>query len=270
MRDSSKYPKKSVAVSRALAISSALPGGLRKNAHPRLFSARRSAAQPRWRANSRQKQRCLLGWVLLAANVVLPCMRQSGRAAAGRSFIFRKPSQDLKCRQVAVTRQSFQCLFPSLNTNGTPVNDLKTVEVFRVEASLGRTASLTEEDFLKSWHENIVGFGRPNFPDTNMTIDLCSAIRCRCREDAGHLFQRSESILSASLTGGGRLRDLETRFPWRRCRFPHLLCFFPRSSFSQDAVRLKWEPPAENLDGSKPARILGYNVYRARGFAEPS
>ncbi len=32
---------------------------------------------------------------------------------------------------------------------------------------------------------------------------------------------------------------------------------------SQDAIRLKWQPPTANIDGSTPVSILGYNVYRS-------
>jgi hypothetical protein len=32
---------------------------------------------------------------------------------------------------------------------------------------------------------------------------------------------------------------------------------------SQDAVTLRWQAPAENVDGSTPPNILGYNIYRS-------
>jgi len=31
---------------------------------------------------------------------------------------------------------------------------------------------------------------------------------------------------------------------------------------SEDAVTISWEPPTENIDGSTPVNLLGYNVYR--------
>ena len=31
---------------------------------------------------------------------------------------------------------------------------------------------------------------------------------------------------------------------------------------SEDAVTISWEPPIENIDGSTPVNLLGYNVYR--------
>lgn len=37
---------------------------------------------------------------------------------------------------------------------------------------------------------------------------------------------------------------------------------------SQDAVRLKWQPPATNIDGSTPVSILGYNIYRSTSEKE--
>jgi hypothetical protein len=34
---------------------------------------------------------------------------------------------------------------------------------------------------------------------------------------------------------------------------------------SEDFITLKWRAPSENMDGSKPPRIAGYNIYRAVG-----
>jgi hypothetical protein len=32
---------------------------------------------------------------------------------------------------------------------------------------------------------------------------------------------------------------------------------------TESSIQLKWAPPSENMDGSKPARILGYNIFRS-------
>jgi hypothetical protein len=39
------------------------------------------------------------------------------------------------------------------------------------------------------------------------------------------------------------------------------------ASITQDAIKLEWSPPTANVDGSTPASVLGYNVYRS-GSAE--
>jgi hypothetical protein len=36
----------------------------------------------------------------------------------------------------------------------------------------------------------------------------------------------------------------------------------------QDQVILSWTPPSENIDGSVPAQVIGYNVYRAKPNAD--
>ena len=38
---------------------------------------------------------------------------------------------------------------------------------------------------------------------------------------------------------------------------------------SQDAVHLKWQPPATNVDGTTPVSVLGYNIYRSTSEKEP-
>ena len=39
---------------------------------------------------------------------------------------------------------------------------------------------------------------------------------------------------------------------------------------SQEAVRLNWTPPTANVDGTTPANILGYNVYRSESEKVPA
>ena len=255
MRDSSKYPKKSVAVSGLCDILRAARG-FAKNAHPRLFSARRSAAQPRVR-KFQAKTTVLLGWVLLAAMFCHACAKV-GEPQPPIIYI-PQPSQDLKCRQVA-DQAILSVSFPSLNTNGTPVNDLKTVEVFRVEAGLGRAASLTEEDFLKAG-TRILSVSEAEFPRYQHDNRFVFSDPLPLREDAG--IYSKERIYSVRFLNrrrqtagfGNQVSLAAVPVP------PPPVLLSP--VISQDAVRLKWEPPAENLDGSKPARILGYNVYRA-------
>lgn len=47
--------------------------------------------------------------------------------------------------------------------------------------------------------------------------------------------------------------------------FPNSLTAEP----SQDAIKLKWNAPTTNIDGSTPASVLGYNIYRSNSDKEP-
>lgn len=40
------------------------------------------------------------------------------------------------------------------------------------------------------------------------------------------------------------------------------------AAVSQDSVSLQWTPPQNNIDGSKPLNLLGYNVYRSDSKSE--
>ena len=42
------------------------------------------------------------------------------------------------------------------------------------------------------------------------------------------------------------------------------------TDLSQDAVRLSWQRPAANVDGSSPASIIGFNVYRSESEKVPA
>lgn len=41
------------------------------------------------------------------------------------------------------------------------------------------------------------------------------------------------------------------------------------AAITQDAIRLEWEAPTANVDGSAPASLLGYNVYRSTSADVP-
>lgn len=43
-----------------------------------------------------------------------------------------------------------------------------------------------------------------------------------------------------------------------------------RAEVSQNAVRITWEPPEKNIDGTVPANILGFNIYRSESKAIPA
>ncbi|MEQ1762673.1 MAG: hypothetical protein ABL984_05930 [Pyrinomonadaceae bacterium] len=42
------------------------------------------------------------------------------------------------------------------------------------------------------------------------------------------------------------------------------------TNLSQQAIRLGWTPPTANVDGTTPANILGYNVYRSESEKSPA
>jgi len=42
------------------------------------------------------------------------------------------------------------------------------------------------------------------------------------------------------------------------------------SELSQEAVKLRWTTPKSNIDGTMPASLLGYNVYRSTSEKEPA
>jgi len=45
---------------------------------------------------------------------------------------------------------------------------------------------------------------------------------------------------------------------------------FLSADATQDAIRLKWQAPLTNVDGSTPLSILGYNIYRSASEKEPA
>lgn len=43
-----------------------------------------------------------------------------------------------------------------------------------------------------------------------------------------------------------------------------------KTEVTQNAVRISWSPPEKNIDGTTPANILGFNVYRSESKAIPA
>lgn len=43
-----------------------------------------------------------------------------------------------------------------------------------------------------------------------------------------------------------------------------------RAEVSQNAIRIEWQTPEKNIDGTKPANILGFNIYRSESKAVPA
>ena len=42
----------------------------------------------------------------------------------------------------------------------------------------------------------------------------------------------------------------------------------PSPEVSENAITVRWDAPAANVDDTRPANLLGYNVYRSVALAE--
>jgi len=171
-----------------------------------------------------------------------------------------QPSVDLACRQIS-GQVALTVSFPSVNTNGTPVNDLKTVEVFRVDADAAQAVILiTEENFLKIGTK-ILSISEADFPKYKRNNKLIFSDPLPPRDAVG-LYSKARIYSVRFLNRKGQTAGFGNKVSLVPIPVPLPPVLLP-AVVTQDTVRLEWDPPAENFDGSKPARILGYNVYRS-------
>jgi len=175
-------------------------------------------------------------------------------------LLLPKPATDLAARQYA-DKIVLTVSTPAQNTNGSPVTTLQEVEVFRVSAGRGQLkVPLPKEDYLRRatkilavtadkfsnyLNEKTFVFWDEFSPQERATIysqtfDYAVRFVNRKKQTAGlgNLAIVSPVAIPAAPTG-------------------------LTAKLAQEYVRLSWNPPTQNMDGSVPPRFEGYNVYRS-------
>ena len=176
-----------------------------------------------------------------------------------------QPSQDLSCKQVS-DQVILSVSIPGLNTNGTRVNDLRAVEVFRIEEGLAEASGpISKEHFLKEGIK-ILSVPEDEFPKYKQGNKFVFSDTLRFHEDVD-IYSKRRVYSVRFLNKKGQTAGLGNQaalVPVPIPAPPEILS----PEITQNEIRLRWVPPTENLDGSKPARILGYNVYRSTNLKE--
>jgi predicted phage tail protein len=144
---------------------------------------------------------------------------------------------------------------PRLNAPDQSVQSIRRVDVYRLAEGVDDPVSLTEEEF--SQRATLIGSvpleeGRPPEQFTSYTDRLTLSEPVRLRYAVRYVNASNQ-----------------------RAAFSNFLLLEPATSVSQppslepspevteEAVVLKWQAPSANVDNTRPANLLGYNVYRA-------
>ncbi|MGI8494081.1 MAG: fibronectin type III domain-containing protein [Pyrinomonadaceae bacterium] len=145
-------------------------------------------------------------------------------------------------------------IMPAGNVSDSSILNINRIDVYRLAEPLNSTLSLTEEEFasrstlIASIPVSNMDFGRKEF-NYNDPLDFAGqSVRLRY----------AIRFVNASGQKAGFSNFLLIE-PTARISAPPSLLVFKES---ENAVILSWVAPENNVDGSKPVNLLGYNVYR--------
>jgi hypothetical protein len=168
-----------------------------------------------------------------------------------------KPAVDLAARQYG-DRILLSVSVPAQNTNGSRLTTLGSVEILRVTGDRQGATPLSEDAFLAQ---------------AQSLGSIAAADLARYRRDDSLALPDPAPVGPASLYKRGF--RYAVRFINRRNQTAGLsnqvyiapvpIPFAPDklvSAVTQDSIKLTWNAPAANADGSAPARIAGYSIYR--------
>jgi len=168
-----------------------------------------------------------------------------------------KPAVDLAARQYG-DRILLTVSMPSQNTNGSRLMTLGSVEILRITGDRQSGRPLPEDAFLAQ----ALSLGAIAAPDL-----------ARYRKDSSLFFPDPAPVGSASFYKQGfryAIRFINRRNQTAGLSNQVTIAPVPIpsapdrlvSAVMPDIIKLTWNEPSANADGSTPARIAGYNIYR--------
>jgi hypothetical protein len=188
------------------------------------------------------------------AFLVLCCLTSCAKTGDPQPPLVRisKAAVDLEVRQVA-DAIIISVTPPSENTDGSPARDLDEVEVLRMPAQTGNPGISRGERVIAvagDQQKNYLVNGTLVFSDPLVSSDHKAVFGAEARY-AVRFFNRKHQ--TAGLSNQAAIVPVSLPAPPRGLAV----------EVSQDNIRVQWLAPSENSDGSKPANLLGYNIYRA-------
>lgn len=144
---------------------------------------------------------------------------------------------------------------PRRNAPDDSVQSIRRVDVYRLAEPAGSPRGLTEEQF--STRATLIGsvaYEQISAAADDLTYEDVLALREPVRLRYAVRFVNAAGQRAA-------FSNFLLVEPAPRISQPPVISAAPE--VTQNSVVLRWEPPAANIDGSTPANVLGYNVYRA-------
>jgi hypothetical protein len=138
------------------------------------------------------------------------------------------------------------------------VLSIQQVDVYRLVEPLNSPLSLTEEDFAS--RSTLIGSVPVKAEDYGKQLSYTDTL-----EFAGQAARTRYAVRYVNNSG-------------QRAAFSNFLLIEPserialepsevKTGLSEDAITVSWTAPSKNINGSSPANVVGYNVYRRKGNA---
>ncbi len=170
-----------------------------------------------------------------------------------------KPPSDLSVRQYG-DEALLSVSVPAENTDGSPAATLATVEVLRLAEQDRVSAPANENDFLK--RAQLV-FAIPAAKLKPFLREQRLTLRDPLEfSDRSRIYNCSYLYAFRFVNDKEQSAGLSNQVVFNPIPIPPA----PEGlsyQVTQEYVRIRWEPPQANTDGSQPPRIAGYNVYKS-------
>ncbi len=202
-------------------------------------------------------------WLFLASTCAL-LLAAAGCAKVGEPhppvLLIPKAATDLTARQYG-DRIVLTVHMPVQNTNGMPVTTLKLVEVFRITAARGQLlAPLPEDEFMKRG-EKVIEVGENGF--STYVHDNVFVFRDTLPPgEQSAVYRSSFDYAVRFVNRKGQAAGLSNQTVISPVAIPPAPVGLI-AKVTQEFIALSWDPPAQNMDGSVPPHIAGYDVYRS-------
>ena len=145
-------------------------------------------------------------------------------------------------------------MMPARNAPDGSVLNISRADVYRLAEPLDASLSLTEDEFAA--RSTLIG----TVPIKDSDFSLKQMSYSDTLRFAGQPVRLRYAVRFVNAQG-------------QKAAFSNFLIIEPKAgvaenpsaptlTVSQDAIRLSWSAPAKNVDGTTPANVLGYNVYR--------
>lgn len=196
-------------------------------------------------------------WPLLALCLLFLGACAKTGAPQPPQVLVPKQATDLAARQFS-GRILLTVSVPVENTNGSRVTTLGRVEVFRLTGDRRNSGPVPEAAFLAQSEEissvSAADLG-PHLRDRTLSFwDSTPADPAVFYKQGFHYAVRFVNLKNQTAGLSNQEFVAPVPIPAAPGELSH--------KFTADTIWLAWKPPEENSDGSTPARIVGYDVFR--------